>query len=144
MVSQETLLKIAKLMGIHTLGKGEEEIKRSILEILRPTTEASSGGFKIEDLAKSFGRMMGEFEHMKNEVQQSITKVQEEVRTPLIQTSNELQRDITQMQREVKAPLVQMSASVERTLAIARTLGLDIRGKMIVDVQKEIKKVLGI
>lgn len=119
-LSDEKLIKVAKALGIETLGKKEEEIRESILEHTKPKTNTQAD-IKLSGFFRGLGKALGELELIQSEITSDVIETK---RKPLIQ---------------VIRPI-----SVEKTFRLAKVLGIDVQGKKLYDIQEEIRRVLGI
>lgn len=117
---QEKLVKVAKTLGIETFGKKEEDIRKNILEHINPKPNVQTD--KIDEMFRSLGKALGEYELMKNEFVSSITSETKSLST--VTTSRPM--------------------SIEKTLKLAKVLDIDVKGRGIIDVQKEIRRILEI
>lgn len=127
MSSDKKIMKLAAIYGVDMAGKTEEELKREIqAHVLKITSEsqASSSSYEstIVNLAKSFGKMMGEWERAKVE----------------------FQRTIETGTQSVAAPINELKVNADNLLKVARGIGLNTQGMTIDAIRNEVKKIIKI
>ncbi len=123
----QKILKLAAIYGIDTAGKTAEELKREIqAQVLKiaheSSTPSSSSESTIVNMARSFGKMMGEWERAKVEFQRTIETGTQSVTTPI----NELK------------------VNADNLLKVAKGIGINTQGMTIDAIRNEVRKIIRI
>ncbi len=116
---------LAAIYGIDTVGKTEEELKREIqAQVLKlapeSATSSSSSESTIVNLARSFGKMMGEWERAKVEFKRTIETGTQSVTTPL----------------------TELKVNADNLLKIAKGIGINTQGMTIDAIRNEVRKII--
>jgi hypothetical protein len=131
MATSEKIMKIAQWLNIETSGKTEEEIRKKIVDKVKQQNQPPQSKDGIEYFARTVGRWMGEYEHMKNEITSGLTM-------------EPIQSAVGPTPATEKPKLNKSRINVERTRKVARILGIETSNKPIDEVRKEITKKTGI
>ncbi len=123
--AQKTL-KLAEIYGIGTAGKTEEELKQElqaqILKLAPASSTSSSSESTIVNMARSFGKMMGEWERAKVEFSRSIESGTQAVTTPI----------------------TELKVNADNLLKVAKGLGVSTQGMTIDAIRNEVRRIIRI
>lgn len=73
MATPAKVMKIARWLSIETSGKTDEEIRKAIAEKVKQPSPPPQKKEGIESFARTIGRWVGEYEHMRREIMSGLT-----------------------------------------------------------------------
>lgn len=121
-MSSEKIVWVAKELGIDPTGKGEEELRRQIVQVLqgKPGTESSESS--LAGISRTLGRIIAEYNKTKAEFEKTFN-------------------ESMQVVKSVQEPFKLTASEIEKTLQAARNFGVTTQGKTVSEISAEVRRV---